>query len=80
MKPSDMLPKPLSEKQKVKPTETGQRPAGEGWETITYEGEDGHRFEVNVRMESKKIGYSFRRWKISVSSGLASTSCEIPIG
>jgi hypothetical protein len=56
MKLSDMLPKPLSEKPKVKPTETGHRPAGEGCETITYEGEDGHRFEVSVKDGVEKNG------------------------
>jgi len=48
MKSSDMLPTPLSGKPKVKLTEFGRRSAGEGWEAVTYQGDDGHRYEVSV--------------------------------
>ena len=59
MKSSDMLPTPLSGKPKVKLTELARRDAGLGWETITYQGEDGNRYEVSVtKRGSKEIGYS----------------------
>jgi hypothetical protein len=51
MKPSDLLPMPLSEKPKVKLTELRRRDAGEGWEAITYQGEDGHRYQVSVNKD-----------------------------
>jgi hypothetical protein len=49
MKPSNMLPTPLDGKPNVNLTELSRKPAGEGWEAITYQGEDGHRYEVSVK-------------------------------
>ena len=67
-KPSDLLPTPLDGKPKVKLTELARREAGLGWETITYEGEDGHRYEVSVNIDGvNEIGYSSRRWKMMSS-------------
>jgi hypothetical protein len=51
MKPSNTLSTPLDEKPKVKLTELGRRDAGLGWETITYEGKDGNRYEVSINKE-----------------------------
>ena len=49
MKPSNMLPTPLDRRPNGKLIELGRRPAGEGWETITYQGDDGRRYEVSVK-------------------------------
>jgi hypothetical protein len=45
---SDVLPTPLNEKPKVKLTEFARRDAGLGWQTVIYQGEDGHRYQVSV--------------------------------
>ena len=49
MKPSDMLPQPLEGKPKVKLSEVGRKPPGEGWEAVTYQGDDGQPYEVSVK-------------------------------
>lgn len=49
MKSSDMLATPLNHKPATKLTELARKPAGEGFETITYQGEDGHRCEATVK-------------------------------
>jgi hypothetical protein len=59
MKPSDLLPMPLSEKPKVKLTELARRDAGLGWQTITYQGEDGNRYEVSVNKDGVE-----RNWEL----------------
>ena len=59
LKPSDMLPKPLNEKPMVKLTELARRDAGLGWQTITYQGEDGNRYEVSVNKEGVE-----RNWEL----------------
>jgi hypothetical protein len=51
MKSSDVLPMPLDQRPKVKLTELGRRDGGLGWETITYQGEDGNRYEVSVNKD-----------------------------
>ncbi len=49
MKPSDSLPTPLDQKPATKLTELGRQSAGEGFETVTYQGEDGYRYEDTVK-------------------------------
>ena len=49
MKPSDTLPTPLDQKPATKLTELGRQSAGEGFETVTYQGEDGYRYEATVK-------------------------------
>jgi hypothetical protein len=64
MKASDVLPTPLDGRPNAKLTELGRRPAGEGWEAITYQGEDGQRYEVSVNKEGVE-----RNWVIVPSIG-----------
>jgi hypothetical protein len=45
MKSSGMLPTPLDQNPATHLTELGRRPAGEGFETVTYPGDDGYRYE-----------------------------------
>jgi hypothetical protein len=49
MKTADSLPTPLDHKPATKLTEIGRKPAGEGFETITYQGEDGYKYEATVK-------------------------------
>jgi hypothetical protein len=49
MKLSDRLPTPLDQKPATKLTEIDRRPAGEGFETITYQGEDGYKYEASAK-------------------------------
>lgn len=49
MKLANMLPTPLDHKPTTKLTELGRKSAGEGFETVTYQGEDGHRYEATVK-------------------------------
>ena len=53
MNPLDMLPIPMTGKPNTELTEIGRRPSGEGWETITYQGADGNRYEVMSKGETK---------------------------
>ena len=54
MKPSDMLPTPLDGRPKVKLTEIGRRDAGEGWQTVTYQGDDGRIYQASVKDWTEK--------------------------
>ncbi len=49
MKRSDMLPTPLDHKPATKLTELGRKSAGEGFETVIYQGENGYRYEATVK-------------------------------
>jgi hypothetical protein len=49
MESSDALPTPLDHKPSTKLVEVGRKPAGEGFETITYQGEDGYKYEASVK-------------------------------
>jgi hypothetical protein len=42
MNTSDSLPTPLDQKPATKLTELGRKPAGEGFEIITCQGDDGY--------------------------------------
>jgi hypothetical protein len=46
MKLANMLPTRLEHKPTTKLTELGRKSAGEGFEIVTYQGEDGHRYEA----------------------------------
>jgi hypothetical protein len=49
MKTSDSLPTPLAQKPPTPLKELGRKPAGEGFETITYQGDDGYKYEASVK-------------------------------
>ena len=49
MKPSDALPTPLDQKPSTHLTELSRKSAGEGFQAVTYRGEDGHRYEAMVK-------------------------------
>jgi hypothetical protein len=49
MKPSDSLPTPLDKKPATTLTELSRKPAAEGFETITYRGDDGYKYEASVK-------------------------------
>ena len=49
MKPSDTPPTPLDHKPATNLTELRRKSAGEGFENVTYQGEDGYRYEATVK-------------------------------
>jgi hypothetical protein len=53
MKSSDMMPIPLSSRPNTELTKIGEKPSGEGYKTITYQGADGNRYEVMVKDDTE---------------------------
>jgi hypothetical protein len=49
MKTADSLPTPLDDRPVTHLTELRRRSAGEGYETITYRGDDRHVYEASVK-------------------------------
>jgi hypothetical protein len=49
MKTADSLPTPSDHRPDTHLTELSRKPAGEGYDTVTYRGDDGHVYEASVK-------------------------------